>query len=112
MTHTITQPINPRIHASLGTAGFGGPSTPGLTPAGLDPPLEPLVPFLIALLGNLLVVDVGRLDVEVGAHPAGELHGLLGNRADPALHLELRQDREETALDEHALAAFGQQELD
>src|SRR5512145_3030379 len=55
--------------------------TLGLLPGGLDVGAEPGLERLGALGRHRLVVDVGDLAVEVGAHAAGELHRHLGGRA-------------------------------
>src|SRR5262249_56831538 len=83
-----------------------------LLPGGLDVLAEALVHLLVALLGHVVVVVADHLVVEVGADAAGELDGLLGDRAGRPLDLELGRDREQPALHEDALPTAGQQELD
>src|SRR4029077_6728532 len=83
-----------------------------LLPGRLDVLAEALLELVAALLGHVLVVDVGHGAVEVRANASGELDGHLDLRARRPLHAELGADREEPALHEHLLAPLGQQELD
>src|SRR3989442_2322167 len=83
-----------------------------LLPGRFDVGAELLLERLRPLLRDVLVIDVGDLTLEVGAHPAGELHRHFGGRAGRALDPVSRRDREEPALHEHPLPALAQHELD
>src|SRR5262249_6845081 len=83
-----------------------------LVPLGFDLGAKLRLERFGSLSGNGLVVHVAPFLIEVGAHPARELHGHLGRRAGRALHLELGRHGEEPALHEDLLATLGQQELD
>src|SRR5712692_181356 len=83
-----------------------------LLPDRFDLRAEPRLEGVGALLGDALVVDVGDLAVEVGAHAARELDGHLRVGAGRSLDLVPGRDREEPALREDLLPALGEQELD
>src|SRR5574338_1630234 len=53
------------------------------------------VHLLVALLRQVVVVDIGHFDVEVRAHAAGELDRHLGMRSGLAFDAILGRDRED-----------------